>query len=141
MKAHNLSVQGLEKKAGLNVHAVRNILKNRIKNPRAETLQAIAEALGCTILDLMNISPSASESYLKSEKQKDASLSNIINNDLIKSCGIVVCDILIKNNYSVTVGEYIDILRDVYTYSLKNSSKDADETFAEWIIENNIEVR
>lgn len=41
MKTNNLSVAQLGKLAGLKIHAVRNVLKGRIKRPNAENLMAI----------------------------------------------------------------------------------------------------
>jgi transcriptional regulator with XRE-family HTH domain len=62
MKAKNLSISVLERKAGLTIHSIRNILKGTIKNPRAEVLPAIAGALECSLLDLINFSSSSSNS-------------------------------------------------------------------------------
>ena len=45
MRAKKLSIPQLERMAGLKIHAVRNILKGRIKNPTAENLRAIANVL------------------------------------------------------------------------------------------------
>lgn len=53
MKAEKLSIAELERRAGLSIHSVRNILKGRIKKPSAQSLQAIAEALNCSLSDLI----------------------------------------------------------------------------------------
>lgn len=53
MKAQNISISILEKKAGVRPHAVRNILTGKSKSPSAVNLQAIADALGCTVKDLL----------------------------------------------------------------------------------------
>ena len=63
MEAKNLSIAKLERRAGLKIHSVRNILKERIKKPSAQTLQAIAQALECSIIDLMSDSPSESRAF------------------------------------------------------------------------------
>jgi len=54
MEAKNLSIAALERKAGLNIHAIRNILTGKIRKPSAQCLQATANALECSLLDLMN---------------------------------------------------------------------------------------
>lgn len=53
MKALNLNPKSLSQKASLNDTAVRDIIEGRSKNPRHDTLQKIAKALGCTVADLM----------------------------------------------------------------------------------------
>ena len=53
MIAKSLNIQSLEKKAGLKISAVRNILNGTSKKPNVFTLYAIAEALSCSILDLL----------------------------------------------------------------------------------------
>ena len=45
MEAKNFSIAELERRAGLSIHSVRNILKGRIKKPSAQSLQAISETL------------------------------------------------------------------------------------------------
>ena len=64
MEAKNLSIAELERRAGLSIHSVRNILKGRIKKPSAQSLQAIAEALECSIVDLMNASAPIGEGFV-----------------------------------------------------------------------------
>src|SRR5271155_5297523 len=53
MQEKNLRTSDLEKLAGLKMSAVRNILLGKTKHPKAETLQAIVDVLGCTIADLL----------------------------------------------------------------------------------------
>jgi len=50
---NHLSMKGLERKAGVKVNTVRNILRGQSKRPSGETLQALAKILGCTIFDLL----------------------------------------------------------------------------------------
>ncbi|MBP9777388.1 MAG: helix-turn-helix transcriptional regulator, partial [Alphaproteobacteria bacterium] len=58
MKEKKLSIAALERQAGLSIHSIRNILKDRIKNPSAQSLQIIAETLECSLDDLIQKSPS-----------------------------------------------------------------------------------
>jgi len=57
MKVLNLNPKSLSQKASLNDTAVRDILEGRSKNPRHDTLQKIAKALGCTLSDLTGERP------------------------------------------------------------------------------------
>jgi transcriptional regulator with XRE-family HTH domain len=53
MVAMGYNQKSLARAAQLNETAVRDILKGRSRNPRVDTLQAIAEVLGCTVNDLI----------------------------------------------------------------------------------------
>lgn len=53
MRLLGLSARGLSLSAGLNDSAVKNILNGRSVHPRADTLTALARALGCTMSDLL----------------------------------------------------------------------------------------
>lgn len=54
MKAKDLNPRSLSLKAGLNATAVRDMLEGRVKYPRYDTVQALAEALGITPAQLMS---------------------------------------------------------------------------------------
>lgn len=54
MKAKALSIAVLEREAGLKINAVRDILSGQSRKPSAETLQAIANGLECSVRDLLD---------------------------------------------------------------------------------------
>ncbi|NUB35688.1 helix-turn-helix domain-containing protein [Azospirillum brasilense] len=57
----------LERRAGLREGAAKNILRGKSKNPRADTLQKLAQALGCSVADLTGESHAkqiADDSYM-----------------------------------------------------------------------------
>ena len=54
LKSLNLSIAGLERKAGLKINVARNIIAGYSKKPSAETLHAIAKALGCSVDNLLS---------------------------------------------------------------------------------------
>ena len=58
MKLLNLKPIALSTKAGLNRNAVQDILDGRSKNPRYDTLEKLAKALGCTVAELTGTKPS-----------------------------------------------------------------------------------
>jgi len=72
MKVQNISVMALENKAGLKSHAVRNILTGKSKRPSALHVQAITEALRCTVKDLLT-----TPSFMRNE-QDDFSREEIL---------------------------------------------------------------
>ena len=53
MEAAGQNQKSLARAAQLNETAVRDILKARSKNPRVDTLKAIASVLDCTVNDLI----------------------------------------------------------------------------------------
>lgn len=76
MSVLQLNAKGLSKKARLNDTAVRDIIEGRSKNPRHDTLEKIAKALGCTAADLMGERSPARVAH------KDIGDGNIVINEL-----------------------------------------------------------
>ena len=54
MAAHGLSQKGLAQLAGLNDTAVRDIVSGRSRHPRHDTIQKLADALGCSAAELLD---------------------------------------------------------------------------------------
>ena len=136
MEAKNLSIAELERRAGLSIHSVRNILKGRIKKPSAQSLQAIAAALECSIIDLMATSSSSSEGFLFETDRKIRKLSPLDYPDLMVECSQKILDLIIEKNHKVSVEEYLDIIKKVYLYSSREEPRKLDIRFAEWLIES-----
>ena len=134
MKAKNLSIAKLEKEAGLTIHSVRNILKGRIKNPRAEVLLSVAEALECSLLDFMNPSclPKISEgkSYIITKKETALDYP-----DLMMACTNAIMS-LSEEIKCLCVDDYVEIVKTLYLYSLPSEPKIPDIKFAKWLLES-----
>jgi transcriptional regulator with XRE-family HTH domain len=138
MKKKNLSISQLEKKAGLSIHSVRNILKGRIKKPSLHNLTAIANTLECSILELVN-SPPPSNTVIPELPLKEQKLKAFIpftEIGLMRECLEVIVDFMIEKNLSLSVDEYLDAVREAYTYSLGSEDKKADQRFALWLLES-----
>jgi transcriptional regulator with XRE-family HTH domain len=54
LEENNLSVQALEKKAGLKANAVYNLISGNIKKPKLQTVQSLSQALSCSFEDLVD---------------------------------------------------------------------------------------
>ena len=54
MAVHGLSQKGLAQHAGLNDTAVRDIVSGRSRHPRHDTIQKLADALDCTVAELLD---------------------------------------------------------------------------------------
>jgi transcriptional regulator with XRE-family HTH domain len=57
LNARNWYVRDLERAAGLKERTVLSILERKSKNPRVDTIQKIAKALGCSIGELLGEPP------------------------------------------------------------------------------------
>src|SRR5476651_370756 len=69
MRAKNLTLSTLEREAGLTTHFVQSILRGKSKKPSAESLQAIADVLGCTVKDLLDKNELPHEENLSKPKK------------------------------------------------------------------------
>lgn len=121
-----ISAHALEKMAGLKPSAVQNILYGRSKNPSISTIQAIANALGCSVTSL--ISGQDDES---SSKASDLPWSQ----PLFLKCFDEVKNQLDK--YGLTAmnkEEILSLVEEVYHYSQSNGIDTADANFTKWII-------
>jgi len=140
MEAKNLSIAELERRAGLSIHSVRNILKGRIKKPSAQSLQAIAEALECSLMDLVNASSTSGDDFASLAQSKKMS-PPIDYPELMLECSKTVLTLVKDCDPKVSVDEYLDIVKKVYFYSSKEEPRRADLRFAEWLIETQLGSR
>ena len=136
MEAKNLSIAELERRAGLSIHSVRNILKGRIKKPSAQSLQAIAEALECSIIDLMSVSAARSDGYSPEHQGRIRKRSRMDHPDLMLDCSKQILALIEAKEIKVSVDEYLDALKKVYFYSSREEPRKFDMRFAEWLIES-----
>ncbi len=137
MEALDISAHGLEKKAGLRPSAVQNILYGRSKNPSIFIVQAIAQALDCSVADLIGEQESINLDY-----NPKASLNQLNKDDAAWDCALyldsleTVARLLKRKKHyhlkSMTILDYAD---EVYTYSLKRGIHSVDVYFTEWLIE------
>lgn len=140
----NLTINALEKKAGLKRSAVRNIVNGLSTKPRVENLRAIAHTLGCTIDEL--VSPEEHNPFTnfipitKPDKPKPKPVYRW-DSKLFRKAAIAVCDILDQNKNDLTFDSASKIVNEVYRFSLSKNDKDADKDFAKWLIEKTINNR
>jgi len=133
MKNKNLSVPSLERKAGLKIHAVRNILTDKIKKPKIHTLKAISSVLECSVEHLVNPSFSKDENstYDISSKRELLFLEDV--QLMMNSCDAIL-GFLRENKITLSLDEYLEVLKRVYYYSLSAESKVLDFKFIAWSI-------
>lgn len=111
----------------------RNIVTGKSKSPSAVNLQAIADALGCSIKDLLEtpkaLQQEGSSLSLEALLQKDQVFSS-----LMEECVRVVEELLQKNKNSITTAQYITCIQEVYLYSLQKTPPAVNKVFAEWFV-------
>jgi transcriptional regulator with XRE-family HTH domain len=136
MEAKNLSIAELERRAGLSIHSVRNIIKGRIKKPSAQSLQAIAEALECSLMDLVNASSTTGDDLASLSQSKKS--PPVDYPELMLECAKTVLTLIKDCDPRVSVDEYLDIVKKVYFYSSKEEPRKANLRFAEWLTETQL---
>ena len=132
MENKNLTVRGLEKKAGLGQNSVRSILEGISKNPRTKVLLAIADVLECSLTDLLE------------KENKNSSLSNPSPSSLssykwdldlyIQSCQ-TVNEYIDQHNMTLSTEKVIKAILDVYEFSFKSDPPEVDPKFCSWLLE------
>jgi transcriptional regulator with XRE-family HTH domain len=121
----------LERKAGLKINVARNIVRGQSKRPTAETLQAIANAMECTVQDLLGVKK---EKFTPDPlKAMDDSLL-VENSDLLAHSLEGILKITKDNKYTFTLQQMLLILGEAYTYSVKKDPPKVDMDFIEWFI-------
>jgi len=124
----DLSVQGLEKKAGLKINAVRNILTGHSKKPSAETLLAVAKALDCSISDLLE----EESPHKRKEAFKDMKFSN---HTLLSNITTYIIKVYGNHGEDLSSRELMTASQEIYTYSCENNNGVFDEKFAKWLLD------
>ena len=135
MKAKSMSIVELENRAGLKTHAVRNILRGKSKSPSAVNLQAIADALGCSVKDLLT-TPEALEDSLPTslEEVLQAKYSKYDKHGLFPEVIKAVDSIIQKRNNTLTIDQFLTCVKEVYLHSLQKDPTKVDKDFAEWFL-------
>ena len=134
IQAKNLSINGLERKAGLKQSAVHNILLGRSKKPSAETLQAIAAALECTLDDLL-----AQDDVLSIDSRKIASSSKNSSQEqvilpLFRDACVQLSDIIASENIEVSLKDLLYLISESYRYAVGKHDQTFDLEFALWLL-------
>tara|TARA_B100000614_G_C14183550_1_gene342376 strand:- start:67 stop:504 length:438 start_codon:yes stop_codon:yes gene_type:complete len=127
IQKENISVNALEKKAGLKQSAIQNILQGKSKRPGAEMLASISQALNCSVEDLLK----NSEKLLS---QRPSQLKIEWNPELYIDCISVTQKYINKLGLNFYADKALKCCEELYKYSLSIEPKIVDERFAHWII-------
>ncbi len=128
LKEQNLSVMGLERKAGLNLHAVQNILSGQTKKPNINTLVAVAGALSCSLNELVDEAG-------PTESASQAKLTEFTNFRLLGEANAYLISKMEASLKTISTKAFIEIIQEVYIYCEKSKSGTFDKDFANWMLD------
>lgn len=131
LNATGLSVSALERQAGLKINVARNILRGQSKKPSAETLQAIASVMECSVQDLLGVKK---ESFTSDIRPADDGSPLLDHPELLNEALQCTLRILQEKEHNVTVKQALIIAEEVYGYAMKKSPPHVEVAFVEWFI-------
>lgn len=131
LKEKKISAHSLEKRIGLKLSAVQNILQGKSKKPSAELLFAIAKELDCSVESLL-------KDNLLSKEEKNLSTEKWIQNLYVESLDLVHL-LIKKKELQITKNALLELAEEVYLYSLKGDSGTANRQFADWLVSRHVE--
>ena len=134
MEDKNLTASELEKKAGLKMSAVRNILTGKSNNPGIEVLSAIARLLSCSVDEL--IGETKSQSYISTIADLNKTkLTHAWNLELYQDCLNAIQHQIQIKNFKPTMEQILFFVKEAYIYSLEGKENKADMRFTKWIVD------
>lgn len=132
MESKQLTVHALERKAGLNRSAVRNILQGFSKKPSADVLITIADALDCTIEDLIGAENANGLSGIKTRN------THIWNDQLYINAVKTVSKYISDKGSQLKSDRIIGLVNETYKYSLDKNSDTIDQDFTKWLVNKSL---
>ena len=134
MQAMDLNIRALERKAGLNIGAVTNILHGTSANPTAETLIALSNAFNCSIDDLLNRTTKTPQDTTFTQHfqpfQWNSTLFLSIVSELDKQ--------LNNRGIPISSDRALNLIHEVYLYNLKKNKEIVEESLVEWLLDKSL---
>lgn len=136
-----LTVWGLEQKAGLKKGSIRNIVSGRSKRPGVDLIIQIARELECEVEDLVGnpetfdlpeeeLHPAPSSKTQSSEKNDplwDMHLLHEVTICIFKNMG--------KKIKTVKKSDIILLIEEIYDYSATRTPPSVDKFFVHWLVQ------
>ncbi|WP_341763799.1 helix-turn-helix transcriptional regulator [Candidatus Tisiphia endosymbiont of Beris chalybata] len=122
MTQKRISAIDIEKTTGLNRNTIYSIISGTSKNPSAHTLQLIAKALDVSL-----------DSIFIEEEEFKGELLSMEQMEIFSNATSATIEILIERNLNFPFTNLIDLIKEVYQYSLKKQS--VDSTFINWMVD------
>lgn len=125
-KEQGLSIDELNRKAGLGGGVVKNILAGRSRHPRSDTLKAIADVFGVTVEFLMG---DQSEAAKRDPEIYDPDTEDHINK--------LVNDFIRERNLALPLEKVRRFKKSLYSYA-KKSTEQVPKHLIEWYLTENL---
>ncbi|MFN7364609.1 MAG: helix-turn-helix domain-containing protein [Alphaproteobacteria bacterium] len=126
------SISATEKKAGLKVNSIRNILSGHSKKPSADSLLAISNVLGCSIYDILG----ETNPYQKVDNSSSQKKTSYNDYELLKKIVIHLIDHQKESKSShIDSFTFNDIVEKMYRYSTEVRNGDFDLEFFNWFMQ------
>ncbi|MBY0264063.1 MAG: helix-turn-helix transcriptional regulator [Holosporales bacterium] len=122
---HNLSASALERKAGIRPSTLQNILQGRSKNPSIEVLQSVAQALNCSVSELLGENHALPETLVKAEKWVPEVYVNATQ---------AVWAVCKKRQLDISKKLFFQAVEQVYAYCSQYDRVNVDKDFADWVV-------
>ena len=126
LEKKNTTAHALEKQLGLKFSAIYNILQGKSKKPSADLILSIAQGLGCSVEDLLQ---NPGESPLPPSKKPKKWIPSLYI-DAFKKVEALLEQKKVETSKEVC----LNLVEEVYLYSLQGKLSSADEQFANWLI-------
>lgn len=120
------TIRKLETIAGIKHGTLFNIINGRSKNPTAETLKKLANALNCSIYDLIG----ENETKVKTDTEEE-----VWYLDLYIECILYVAQESKTKKLILMKDKLLELTQEIYSYSVKSNQKEVDKNFANWILD------
>ena len=132
VEAIGSNIRALERRAGLNIGTVNNIISGASTNPTAETLMALATTFDCSIDELLG--RKAKESDKQSLSLNDFQ-SFKWNKELFATILSALNKELDKRKITISSDKALTIIHEVYLYSLRKEKDTVEGSLIEWLLD------
>lgn len=133
LEEKNMSINALERVAGLKTNAIHNILKGASRNPKKETLQAIATTFECSVKDLLEGDTEEDSSSSIDQKTSSLDAGPIWDPNLYIRIIETLSPILEDKTVCPSTKKIHSIIWEIYLYSIAHEDRKVDHRFVEWI--------
>lgn len=129
LQKKGVSINALERTAGVKPGSVQNILYGRSKNPGIETLMAIANALNIDLDELRDTTSVISQ-------------TNIHWDVLLYTQTIeAVFKVMSSEDFVTNKRDFLECVDKIYEYSKENLKDKVDHIFAKWLLQEKFQKK
>jgi transcriptional regulator with XRE-family HTH domain len=136
IEAMGTNVRALERKAGLNIGTINNMLHRDSVNPTAETLIALSTAFDCSIDELLGKTKKSTQNQHTNNQLGSQDFQSFNwQPDLVT---LIIAELnkqLIIRNITISSDKALNLIHEVYLYSLKKNKKTVEESLVEWLLD------